>query len=199
MEAIDGKLLSTLLTEQPKLPLSRAIDIILQVLDSLSALHRIGVVHGDLKPDNIKVVERINDYVRPFDFGISCHSGKNARENAWGSWPYMAPEQFAIQSNVITGATDIYALGLISVEILTGKNPGAAEPKNDEQAHKELRQQQLFVEIPKDYPLESEINTIHHNLNTLLTNMLSIRPEDRFTAETLIDKFRALSELVLRA
>ena len=97
-----------------------------QVCSALAAAHRVGVAHRDLKPDNVLLDEDGNAYLT--DFGIAIHIGD--RENTdsdllVGTMAYMSPEQ--VVGNAVTTRTDIYSLGLMAFELLTGEHPFAGK------------------------------------------------------------------------
>ena len=123
MEYVDGRDLTTLVRESIKVGLSleEAIWIIAQVANGLQFAHRNGVIHRDLKPDNVLV--SAGGKVRITDFGLARWSDSNKRlTKQWeivGTPLYMAPEQF--EGADVDARADIYALGLVAFEILTGQ------------------------------------------------------------------------------
>jgi eukaryotic-like serine/threonine-protein kinase len=134
MEFLGGRKLSDLLRDEPVLDPGRAVHIGAQVCKALEEAHSKGLIHRDLKPDNIFLqdVAGENDFVKVLDFGLAKFvSGDFERDNLTktgyvvGSPEYMAPEQ-AIGSSV-GPAVDIYALGVMMYEILTGDLPFDAE------------------------------------------------------------------------
>ena len=131
MEYLAGVTLSQLIAAEAPLPPERALGIGLQVADALSASHRCGIVHRDLKPDNIILSQRgrERDFVKLLDFGIAKLTGGSAlgsrRTRAGlviGTPAYMSPEQCEGKSSV-DERTDIYALGVVLYEMLTGRVP----------------------------------------------------------------------------
>ncbi len=119
-EFLDGEPLGLVIERDAPLPIPTAIHVLKQIASSLAEAHDIGLVHGDLKPDNIFVLEQPGDdhYVKVLDFGIAKVIG-SAHEAGMGTPQYMAPEQF--DGNPALPASDIYAAGLILFELLTGK------------------------------------------------------------------------------
>ncbi len=127
MEYIAGRSLASLSTEAP-LPLPRVEHIVRQIVGSLAEAHAAGVVHRDLKPDNILLTTRGGepDFVKVCDFGIAK---RNARSDASltlqgtvvGTPQYMSPEQ--LTGGEVDARSDIYALGLIVYELLAGTRP----------------------------------------------------------------------------
>ena len=127
LEFLRGKDLRALLREQPqgRLPPARVIHILGQVCGALHATHTRKIVHRDLKPENIFLMERAGqlDFVKLLDFGVAKlerKEGKLTQEGiALGTPHYMAPEQARGQE--VDARTDIYALGCIMFEMLTGR------------------------------------------------------------------------------
>jgi len=128
MEYIEGKTLHRVLREEATLSEPRASHIARQICRSLREAHEIGVVHRDLKPGNILLTNRgdENDVVKVLDFGLVKDVTGDAEDLTqqglfMGSPKYMAPEQ--ITGGEISARTDIYSLGVMLYEIMTGKVP----------------------------------------------------------------------------
>jgi len=124
MEWIDGRLLRELMNQEGPLPSERAIRIALEICDVVEYMHRSGVVHGDLKPENVMVNATGN--VKVIDFGIAREMKrsfwKRSRpEEATGTPDYVSPEQ--IQGKRGDARGDIYSLGVMLFEMLTGEVP----------------------------------------------------------------------------
>ena len=124
LEWVEGRLLRTILNEEKKLPIERATKIALGMCDALDYMHKRGIVHRDLKPENIMVDE--NDNIKLIDFGIALK--EDARRltfvnvsNMLGTPDYISPEQ--VQGNRGDQRSDIYALGIMLYEMLTGTVP----------------------------------------------------------------------------
>lgn len=130
MEYVDGQSLSDVLENGPLSP-TRAAGIVRQIASALSEAHGQGVVHRDLKPDNIYVVRRgAREVVKLLDFGIArrCRAEGTTQDvkltndgSVLGTPAYMSPEQFAESS--VDQHSDIYALAVITYELLTGELP----------------------------------------------------------------------------
>jgi serine/threonine protein kinase len=124
MEWVDGKLLRQLQGPQRKLPTERAVKIALGVADALAYIHSHGVVHRDLKPENIMIDPE--DRIKLIDFGIAGQDGSRRLTFAklsqvMGTPEYISPEQ--VKGKRGDGRSDIYALGVMLYEMLTGKSP----------------------------------------------------------------------------
>jgi eukaryotic-like serine/threonine-protein kinase len=135
MEFIDGAPLATVLHEEGALPLERTVGIFSQVCGALQEAHDRGIVHRDLKPENIMLMQvgGQQDLVKVLDFGIAKQIAPGAGPETIitdhgmvvGTPEYMSPEQFSGGS--LDPGTDIYALGVMAYEMLTGRLPFHAE------------------------------------------------------------------------
>lgn len=123
MEWCNGRLLRNILSEG-KMPHDRAIHIAKGILDALDYIHRNGIVHRDLKPENIMVDE--HDHIKLIDFGIAGDASARRLTYAnftatLGTPDYISPEQ--VKGKRGDGRSDIYSMGVILYEMLTGKVP----------------------------------------------------------------------------
>jgi serine/threonine-protein kinase len=124
MEWVNGRLLRQVLQEKGKLPIERATKIAVDIADALDYIHRKGVVHRDLKPENIMLDG--DDNIKLIDFGIAGKEGARRLTFAklsqvMGTPDYISPEQ--VKGKRGDGRSDIYALGVMLYEMLTGKTP----------------------------------------------------------------------------
>jgi serine/threonine protein kinase len=124
MEWAEGKILRQILGEQGKLPAERAVRIALGICEALEYIHGKGVVHRDLKPENIMV--DADDHIKLIDFGIAASAGARRLtfskfSSTLGTPDYISPEQ--VRGKRGDGRCDVYALGVILYEMLTGKMP----------------------------------------------------------------------------
>jgi serine/threonine-protein kinase len=124
MEWVEGRLLRRLMSEQRKFPSARAITIALRILDALGYIHSQGVVHRDLKPENIMIDD--DDNIKLIDFGIAANAGARRitfakLSNTMGTPDYISPEQ--VKGKRGDARSDLYALGVMLYEMLTGKVP----------------------------------------------------------------------------
>jgi serine/threonine-protein kinase len=124
IEWVEGCLLRAILNEERKLPIGRAVSLTLRICDALDYMHKHGVVHRDLKPENIMVDDE--DRIKIIDFGIAMK--EDARRLTFvemsgtlGTPDYISPEQVKGQRG--DQRSDIYALGVMLYEMLTGEVP----------------------------------------------------------------------------
>lgn len=132
MEFVDGPSLSQLLRKEKRLSLGRAGRIFEQVCDAMSAAHRLGIVHRDLKPDNVLVLRDPSrrDFVKVVDFGLAqvrsdADGGVEltATGTTVGTVEYIAPEQLMNRRGTVGPWSDVYALGVMLFEMVTGEKP----------------------------------------------------------------------------
>lgn len=124
MEYVEGVTLKKLMTMTDKLPVSKAVKIIYQCCQGLDYAHKKGIVHRDIKPSNIMISKQ--NVVKIMDFGLAKIQGEETISEAGtisGTLLYMAPEQ--ILGEKLDGRTDLYALGIVFYELVTGKHPFA--------------------------------------------------------------------------
>jgi eukaryotic-like serine/threonine-protein kinase len=124
MEVAPGQLLRQVLSDRRKLPADWAVKIAVALCEALDYIHSQGVVHRDLKPENIIIDGE--DRIKLIDFGIASRRGARRLtfgklSNVMGTPDYIAPEQ--VQGKRGDARTDVYALGVIVYEMLTGETP----------------------------------------------------------------------------
>ncbi|MFE6056818.1 protein kinase [Kitasatospora sp. NPDC056446] len=126
MELVSGRSLAALLAYQPTLPVERAVGIAAAVCEALAVAHAAGLVHRDIKPGNIMITD--DGGVKVVDFGIArAGSSSNLTQTAsvLGTAAYLSPEQAT--ASALDGRTDLYAVGCVLTEMLTGATPFTAE------------------------------------------------------------------------
>ena len=180
MELLRGENLSTFLGRYGRLDPSVAAEIVKQLLAALNAAHVTGVVHRDLKPDNI-FLTRDNAApgglrVKVLDFGIAKLIGDQVMSKAktkggaiLGTPAYMAPEQCKGGMEIDSRA-DLYAVGCILFELLTGRPPFVAEGGGETMA-------MHIYEVPP--PLSQFVKSLPPELEALVAKMLTKAPDDR--------------------
>jgi serine/threonine-protein kinase len=120
MEYVDGEDLASLLTRIGRLPADKAVETGRKLCAGLAAAHDRGVIHRDLKPQNIMINKRGEVVI--MDFGLAAIANELTGAEARNGTPaYMSPEQ--IKGGTVTAKSDIYALGLVLYELFTGKRP----------------------------------------------------------------------------
>ena len=189
MEYVSGKTLFDLLNSKKTIPIKETIEIITQCADALYAAHQAGIVHRDLKPDNIMLVVKGDGsyFAKILDFGISKIIGEASTRLTSsgviiGTPEYMSPEQ-ASQENT-DHRTDIYSLGVIMYQMLTGSLPFySTNPLNLLMMHK--------TKSPK--PMKSFNPNIPTALENICMKCLSKNPQDRYpNMKELIDALNNL-------
>lgn len=127
MEYIQGQRLSDLMDQNGGLDLPLAIDIASQLAEALRGTHKAGIFHGDVKPDNILMCRRQNNdhFVKLIDFGVAGDIEPSRVRQRYsmvcGTPSYMSPEQAS--GETLDGRTDIYSLGVVMYEMLSGSTP----------------------------------------------------------------------------
>src|ERR1039457_6925923 len=152
MEWVEGRLLRKLPVENRRLPVDRACAITIRICDALDYIHRNGVVHRDLKPENIMI--DAEDRIKLIDFGIAGKAGSRRLtfcklSQIAGTSHYISPEQ--VKGKRGDGRSDIYSLGVILYEMLTGETPfGGTNPfavMNDRLVNNPVPPRELNPEI----------------------------------------------------
>lgn len=183
MELLEGEDLATVLEREEAVPLERAVDILLQCCKALGAAHAKGIVHRDMKPENIflTVREGRSDFVKLVDFGIAKMSevetagapGRKLTKTGmiFGTPEYMSPEQAA--GKPLDHRVDLYALAVILFELLTGRVPFVGD------TFMGILTQQMFEDPP---PFE-EVNphvSIPPAVKAFVLRGLAKEPDERF-------------------
>lgn len=149
LELVDGRPLSHLLHERGRFTAAQTRDLLVQVADALAAAHAVGLVHRDVKPGNLLVSE--NGTVKVTDFGIARAADADPTTLPGfvvGTALYLSPEQAAGAG--AGPASDMYALGVVAFECLTGHRPFDGDPLAVLQAHREQPVPALADGVPPD-------------------------------------------------
>ena len=177
MQLIEGTDLKGLIEQEGPLEPKRALSIFKQAASALDAAHESGMVHRDVKPQNILIIPRETpqgtDRAYLTDFGlirpVASETSASRTGQVFGSVAYMAPE--LIEGIPADGRADVYALGCVMYESLTGKVP--FERDNEVSA--------VWAHIHEDPPLLSDTNReIPGGLNDAVFKAMAKHPEDRF-------------------
>jgi len=160
-EYLEGSPLSDEVYRLRGLPVRRTLKIAHQIASALESAHAAGIIHRDLKSDNVILTHRdeVTDHVKVIDFGISrfteaetsAGGGSRRRAMVMGTPEFMAPEQVTTP-DAVDQRTDIYALGVVLYEMLAGRTPFINNNDNDELLHKILLEEPPPLERPEVPP-----------------------------------------------
>src|SRR6187549_3757452 len=181
MEFLDGRPLNRVIQTEGALEPRRVANLLRQIAGSLDEAHRQGIIHRDLKPENVLLIERAGekDVVKLVDFGIAARTESADREKeqkltqqgmVLGTPPYMSPEQFTGKS--LDLRSDIYSLGVLSYEMLTGKLPFDADTPW------QWATQHMSVQ-PIPFEVSAPSKNIPENMRKAILRALSKNKEDR--------------------
>lgn len=179
MEYVDGKTLKQIIKDNHRLSYSDAVKISIQIARALDCAHRNNIIHRDIKPHNILVTN--DGVVKVTDFGIAKASNSATITNSnkvIGSAHYFSPEQ--AKGSYVDFRTDIYSLGIVLYEMVTGKVPFDA----DSPVSVALKHIQEQIVPPKTI-----VNEIPDSLNKLIVKALEKEPIKRYQSarEMLLD------------
>ncbi|MGH9328814.1 MAG: protein kinase domain-containing protein, partial [Vicinamibacterales bacterium] len=194
-EYVAGRTLGAVIAGRP-LPPRLALDLAIQIADALADAHVTGIVHRDIKPDNVMVTPK--EKAKVLDFGLAHWTeGGLAREHAptmvatasgsvLGTVAYMSPEQALGQP--LDGRSDIFSLGVVLYEMLTGSNPFAAEAPTAAL----LNVMQKRPQLPSNV-----IGTLPRDLDPILMKMLAKDPDHRYdSAASLAAELRSVATVL---
>ncbi|MBS1122087.1 MAG: serine/threonine protein kinase [Deltaproteobacteria bacterium] len=182
MDLVEGRSLRKVVQDGP-LEVEAALDVLAQIADALDAAHARGVIHRDLKPDNVMLTDATPPKALVLDFGIAklftegvVGNGTLTGKGTWIGTPgYMAPEQWAADG--AGPASDRYALGVMAYELLSGVLPFQAATLP------QMMEQHFRAPVPALSPL---------TLDPVLARAMAKSPEARFaTARELVEALRA--------
>lgn len=171
MELLPGVDLEALLRSREPLPLAEKLDVVIQVLRGLAYAHEHGIVHRDVKPSNIRLLD--DGTVRIMDFGIAKlgETGVTRTGMMVGTVYYMSPEQ--IRGQKLDGRSDVFSVGVILHQMLAGERPFAG-PSSTEVLYK-------IVNEPAP-PLTGNLGPVGPDLQAAVERALAKNPEDRFSS-----------------
>lgn len=178
MEYLDGEDVTARILRLQRLTADQAAPILIQALEGLAAAHAAGIIHRDIKPDNIFILHRnagIPDFVKLLDFGVSKFSALDAemsmtRTGAVVGTPYyMSPEQ--AKGGIVDARTDLYALGVVAYQMVTGRVPFNAGSFNE----------LLFkIVLESAEPLAQLVPTLDRDFKVLIERAMAREPDGRF-------------------
>ena len=186
MEYIDGKHLKTLLKKRGKLTIPEAVDIMSQIASGLSVAHDQYLIHRDIKPQNIMILE--NGLVKITDFGIAMamNSTQLTQTNSvMGSVHYLPPEQASGKGASLQ--SDIYSMGILMYELLTGKLPYHGDNAV------EIALKHLKEPLPS---IRDELPSIPQSVENIIIKATAKNPKNRYAdaKEMLEDLKTCLNE-----
>ena len=186
MELVDGDNLKTRIASQAPFTAERAVGLMIQICEGVGAAHRAGVVHRDLKPQNILLTR--TGQIKVTDFGIARSLATTSTTQTgpvWGTAQYIAPEQAAGQT--VSPATDVYSLGIILYEMVTARLPFEADTPLA------LAMQHLQAEPP---PIRTYNPSVPVGLEHIITKAMAKKPQARYPdADALCSALKAYQRL----
>ena len=175
MEYVDGKNLKQLIKRRTKLSLTEVVDIMKQLTDGISHAHDSFIIHRDIKPQNMLILD--NGLVKITDFGIAValNSTQLTQTNSvMGSVHYLPPEQAAGKG--ATFKSDIYSLGIMMYELITGKLPFRGENAV------EIALKQMKEPIPS---IREDNNEIPQAVENIVLKACAKNPKNRY--DSIVD------------
>ena len=198
MELLDGETLETRLQRQGPLPAPYVLELLLPAVRAVAAAHGRGIVHRDLKPDNIFIARKqtesgTEEVIKVLDFGIAARLTSAARRTedgkTLGTPLYMAPEQ--LQGGEATLRSDVFALGVIFTEALTGRLPWGESVATTSPMAAMARVVRPALTLSELLPR----GKFHEALQTLVSQMLARDPAQRPADAGVV--LRALQPIVI--
>src|SRR5260221_7886337 len=191
MEFIEGTTLHELMAERRVLGAEEVIQLARQISCGLDYAYSNGIVHRDVKPANIMITP--NGTVKIMDFGIAKSGGQVTNTGqVLGTPNYMAPEQ--VKGRPLDGRSDLFSLGVILYEMLTGEKPFAGQNVTT-----------IIYKIVNENPIaprDLDVN-VHQGLSAIVIKMLAKAPEDRYQSGgdmvRDLENYKLVSQTLLNA
>ncbi|MFH1303313.1 MAG: protein kinase [Planctomycetota bacterium] len=183
MEFVDGESLAEQLGRAP-LSITDALNVIVQILEGLQAAHRVGLVHRDVKPGNILREQKTNRYLL-VDFGLvkslQDDDGPTHSGTVLGTMDYISPEQGS--SRAVDARSDLYSLGVVLYEIISGKLPFYADSPTG----------MIFQHVyERPVPLSEVAGLVPVEVSAIVSKMMAKNPAHRYAdAQAALDDVRA--------
>lgn len=177
MEFLRGKDLARVAYEQGPLPMKRIVDVLVQALAALSEAHDLGIIHRDLKPENVilEPLRRGGDFVKVVDFGLAKLRVDTTNVTipglVCGTPDYMAPEQG--RGDPIDGRADLYAVGVILFQLLTGRLPFEADNPT------QVVLMHMTVPVPDPRQMAAD-RAVPDSLSRIVSKAMAKDPGDRY-------------------
>jgi ligand-binding sensor domain-containing protein/tRNA A-37 threonylcarbamoyl transferase component Bud32 len=186
MELLEGRTLTDKINKENRLDVLEGLHIMIQVTDAIAKIHSKGIIHRDMKPDNVMLVGKGNDpnFVKLLDFGLARMQHQTRLTQSGmviGTINYMAPEQ--ISGSGFSGATDVYSMGVMFYEMMTGEKPFVGETTID-------IMKQIIDKTPID-PMRFRFE-LPAELNDLILRMVEKESEDRPEVEDVLDTLKRI-------
>jgi len=193
MEWLEGSSLRDVLMARERLELIEILDILIPVISALATCHENGIIHRDIKPENIMLCSPGGKTVKLIDFGMAkllkgtpiTHDGQ-----LFGTPQYIAPERITMDQD-LTGAIDVYALGIMAYEMMTGVRPF------DHGEVQKILMMHLTEKVPPMHEMAPDL-AIHPGFSRIVRRMVRQEPLQRPLATTLYTDFRVLRATVER-
>jgi serine/threonine protein kinase len=189
MERVHGRLLGRVVRTHGALAPALAAELVAQVLDALAAAHAVGIVHADIKPDNVFLENQHEPFARVFDFGLARVDDRKDTEPAmlYGTPDYIAPE--LVRGQRPSMHSDIYAAGAMLYELLTARTPFCGGESHEVLA----RHLQMDVIPPSRARADGSISA---ELDVVVQRALDKRAAARFPdAATFAEELRAVARI----
>lgn len=173
MEFVPGRSLKEAIAQDGPFSIEMTAKLLDQAAKALDHLHGRGLVHLDVKPQNLILTP--DNSVKLIDFGIAQRAGEPQEMiggTAFGTAAYLSPEQAC--GEPVEAATDIYALGCVVFEMLTGRPPFGSDPANS------TKDDLVRAHVEREPPLPSSVTALPSWVDDVILRALAKKPRDRY-------------------